>query len=198
MSAVEVAPLRTERLELRSVGPAAMAALVEGRREDAATKLAARLPPEWPDAHDLGFLRLRLGQLRQRPEHQEWSVRAMVLTEKRLLVGHLGFHGPPGVNALSRADAVEIGYQVFPPHRSQGYGREAVEALISWAHEERGIDSFVASVSPGNEPSLRIVRRLGFLHVGEHWDDVDGLEHEFLLFRRTSGLLSQGPTPPGD
>jgi hypothetical protein len=25
------------------------------------------------------------------------------------------------------------------------------------------------------------VRRLGFVHVGEHWDEEDGLEHEYLL-----------------
>jgi RimJ/RimL family protein N-acetyltransferase len=96
------------------------------------------------------------------------------------MVGHIGFHGPPGVNALERADAVELGYQVFPAHRERGYASEAVEALMRWAQEERGISAFVASIAPDNEPSLRIVRRLGFVHVGEHWDDVDGLEHEYI------------------
>ena len=40
---------------------------------------------------------------------------------------------------------------------------------------------FVASVAPDNEPSLAIVRKLAFEHVGEHWDEEDGRELEFRL-----------------
>ena len=52
--------------------------------------------------------------------------------------------------------------------------------LLDWARAE-GIHRFVASVGPGNEPSLAIVRRLGFVEVGRHWDDEDGEELEFEL-----------------
>jgi RimJ/RimL family protein N-acetyltransferase len=53
--------------------------------------------------------------------------------------------------------------------------------MIDWAREERDIRVFVASIVPDNEPSLALVRRLGFVHVGEHWDEEDGLEHEYVL-----------------
>ncbi len=46
---------------------------------------------------------------------------------------------------------------------------------------DAGIRVFVASITPDNEPSLAIVRKLGFVHVGEHWDDEDGRELEFRL-----------------
>ena len=55
-----------------------------------------------------------------------WLVRAVVLPETRELIGHVGFHGPPGVNSLKAADAVEVGYTIFPEHRRQGYATEAV------------------------------------------------------------------------
>ena len=49
--------------------------------------------------------------------------------------------------------------------------------------EERGVKRFVASVAPSNEPSLAIVRKLGFVQTGERMDDEDGLELVFELER---------------
>ncbi|MFN2472133.1 MAG: GNAT family N-acetyltransferase [Gaiellaceae bacterium] len=172
-------PIRTKRLELRPMTPAFLEPLLAGRREDAETALDASLPDGWPDAHDTGFLRLRLDQMRAEPARLAWPVLAMALDGA--FIGHLGFHGPPGVNSLRRGDAVEIGYSVLPPHRRNGFATEAVEGLLEWAERERDIRVFIASVAPDNEPSLAIIRRLGFVHVGEHWDEQDGRELEFLL-----------------
>jgi RimJ/RimL family protein N-acetyltransferase len=97
------------------------------------------------------------------------------------MVGHAGFHGPPGINGLDAPDAVEVGYTVFPEHRGRGYAQEAVRALMDWAGTEHGMRRFIASVAPDNEPSLAIVRKLGFSQTGEQWDDEDGLE---LVFER--------------
>ena len=113
----------------------------------------------------------------------EWLVRGLVLRETGELVGHAGFHGPPGVNGLRSPEAIEIGYTVFPPHRGRGYASEAAAGLIRWAHDEQGVSTFVASVAPSNDASLAIVRKLGFEQVGEQWDEEDGLELVFRLTR---------------
>jgi RimJ/RimL family protein N-acetyltransferase len=70
---------------------------------------------------------------------------------------------------------------VFPPFRGRGIATEAVAALVEWARADRGIRRFVASVAPGNDASLAIVRKLGFVQTGEQWDEEDGLE---LVFER--------------
>ncbi len=177
-----MAPIVTERLDLVAMSSAFLDALLAGRRQLAGEIGGHALPETWPDRHDEGFLRLRARQLREDPAREEWLVRALVLRENgRPMIGHAGFHGPPGINALGRADAVEVGYTVFPRYRGHGYATEAVRALIRWAREERGIPAFVASVGPGNEPSLAIVRKLGFVETGRHWDDEDGEELEFQL-----------------
>jgi [ribosomal protein S5]-alanine N-acetyltransferase len=102
------------------------------------------------------------------------------------MIGHAGFHGPPGVNAVKADDAVEVGYSIFEPYRRRGYATEVVRALIEWASREHEIARFIASISPDNIPSLALVRRLGFRKVGAHWDEEDGEELEFEL-RFTSG-----------
>lgn len=164
------------------MSPTFLEALLNGRREDALAILGAEMPGDWPDRHDEGFLRLRLSQMLQDLQMQQWSVRAAVLPESnRAMIGHVGFHGPPGTNGPKRRDALEIGYTVFPPFRGRGYATEAAVALMDWAETEHGVRRFIASVSPENDPSLAIVRKLGFVQTGEQWDEVDGLELVFEL-----------------
>ena len=60
---------------------------------------------------------------------------------------------------------------------------QAAMTLMDLAEERAGIRHFVLSVSPENDPSLAIVRKLGFVKTGEHMDDEDGLERVFELQR---------------
>jgi ribosomal-protein-alanine N-acetyltransferase len=178
---VNVESVRSERLELVWLSPQLIEALLEGRRAEAARIGGFVIPPGFPDDHDRRFLALRLRQTKEDPSRGPWYVRAIVLLEgDRPMIGHIGFHGPPGVNSRRDPDAVEVGYTIFPEHRRRGYATEAVRALIA-AAEAQGIRRFVASVGPDNEPSLAIVRRLGFVEVGRHWDAQDGDELEFEL-----------------
>jgi RimJ/RimL family protein N-acetyltransferase len=177
-----MASIRSARLELVSISPEFIDALLAERRGQAESEATLKLPDSWPDAHDRGFLNFRLRQMRERPEVQEWFVYAVVLPDgERPMIGHAGFHGPPGVNAVKAPDAVEVGYSVFEPYRRRGYATEVVRALIDWASSEHGIRHFVASISPENEPSLALVSRLGFEQTGRHWDEEDGEELEFEL-----------------
>jgi len=178
---VDAFVIRLERLDLVLLSTACVEALVSARREQAETLLRAAIPAWWPDEHDVRFLRLRLEQANREPSAGEWLVRGLVLRERSELVGHAGFHGPPGVNGLRKSGAVELGYAVFPSFRGRGYARESAVGLIRWARDERGVCTFLASVAPDNEASLAIVRKLGFLQVGEQLDDEDGLELVFQL-----------------
>ena len=166
------------RPELLPLDTATLEALVEGRHGEAEYRLGVRIPVGWPDENDMSFLRLRLGQLRGDPARDEWPVHALVLG--REMVGHAGYHGPPGANALGAPDAVEVGYTVFEPHRGRGYATNAVRELVGRARE-RGVSRVLASIAPDNAPSLAIVRKLGFRQVDEVEDEEDGRELVFEL-----------------
>lgn len=153
-----------------------MEALAEHRLTDASKEIGATVPA-WVADELENFLNFRLGQLRVDPTIRVWLGRAMVLTEadgSRRVVGSIGFHGPP--DAMGR---LEVGYSVDPPFRRRGYARESVKALFDWAHATHGIKRFVASISPDNEPSLRLAAGYGFRRVGEQIDEIDGLEYIF-------------------
>jgi RimJ/RimL family protein N-acetyltransferase len=182
---MDVATLHAERLDLVSMSPPFMEALIEDREGDAEAALGVPIPAEWPDEDDLGFLRRRVEQMRKDPDVQRWLVRALVLREEGTMIGHAGFHGSPGTQGLA-AGKVELGYTVFPAYRGRGYATEAAQALMGWA-ESQGIHDYVASVSPENAPSLAIVRKLGFVQTGDQWDEEDGLELVFELSRAAAG-----------
>lgn len=155
-------------------------AVLSQPRDRARAAGGIEVPAWFPDGDVERFLRLRLAQMQRDPGVSEWLARAMVLREPdRPMVGHVGFHGPPGVNGPRRVGALEIGYTVFEPYRRRGFATEAVQALLSWA-SERGVTHFVACVAPDNGPSLALVRRLGFVQTGTQWDDDD--DREELVF----------------
>jgi len=183
-----VKPIHTKRLALVPLSPRFLDALLEDRRAEAESTLGLELPPDWPDGHDFGFLRLRRDQARADPAREEWLPRAIAFDGR--MVGHIGFHGPPGVNGPKKANALEVGYTVFEPFRRRGYATEAVVAILDWARAEHGVRHFVASVSPGNEPSLALVRRLDFRQTGTQWDDEDGEELVFELTVGAKGIAA--------
>ncbi len=167
--------LRTPRLELVPFEPAAISQLIAGDRAAAEVTLGAMLPQEFPTAGDLaGFLPIQLHRMQESPNRRDWMARLMI-SNKHDIIGHCGFHGPPEV--IGRA---EIGYTVFTPHRGQGFAKEASKALVDWAFAQ-GEPEVYASVAPSNQPSLAVVRSLGFTQVGTQNDDVDGLELVFAL-----------------
>jgi len=164
--------------------PEFIEAALAGQVEDAAQELGIELPDGFPEEHLRGFLALRLRQMRKDSRFVEWCPHVVVLDGR--MIGHAGYHGPPGVNALQRADAIEVGYTIYEPYRGRGYATAATAELLRRA-EERGVHHYFASCAPGNAPSLAIIRKLGFTQAGEVIDEVDGLELVFELSRPAEG-----------
>lgn len=172
----DIAPIQTDRLELVSMSLPFMTALARGDLEAAGRDIGAAVSP-WLPVQLEHFLEYRLGQLAADPSIRPWLGRAMVLADEegaRRVIGSIGFHGPPDADGR-----LEVGYSVDPAYRRRGYAIESVRAIFEWAHERHGIRRFVASVSPDNEPSLGMIRQLGFERIGEQLDPIDGLEYVF-------------------
>lgn len=168
--------IKTPRLELVGITPKIGAALLKGDRSLLEAEGECSVPRGWPDEHDARFLALRLRQMLDDPASEQWFARAIVLADgERPMIGHAGFHGPP------KDGAVEMGYTIFADYRRHGYATEAVQGLMDWARRVHWVRQFRLSISPGNEPSLRIAGHFRFRQTGEHIDEEDGLEYEFQL-----------------
>jgi [ribosomal protein S5]-alanine N-acetyltransferase len=173
--------IRSARLDLVLLSPEVISLSINGDTEAVERMLQLSVPPEWYEEQSL--LRFRLKQVTEDPEYLPWSLRAMALRERHLMVGYLNFHTKPGDAYLLpfSTHGVEFGYEVFPAFRRQGYAREACLALMKWAHEDQHVAEFVVSIAPDNIPSRRLAEGLGFVQVGSHMDEVDGPEDVFRL-----------------
>ena len=170
----------TPRLVLRLMAGDVVDACLAGDLRRAEDLLGMEIPRELLDERTaLAYART---QLNADPRYRPWSIRAIVLAATQTMAGHVRFHSPPDPDYLRpfARDAVEFGYRVFPEHRRRGYATEAVGAVMDWARTTSGIGRFVVSVSPDNAPSLALIARFGFTKVGQHTDDIDGVEHIFL------------------
>jgi RimJ/RimL family protein N-acetyltransferase len=89
------------------------------------------------------------------------------------VVGEAGTKSPPTEDGV-----VEIGYGLAGPHRGHGLGTRAVAALVRHLDREPGVAAILAHVATDNEPSWRLLERLGF--VDEPGSGPDG-ERRYLL-----------------
>jgi ribosomal-protein-alanine N-acetyltransferase len=171
----------TPRLVLRTMSVCFLEASLGDEVSAAEALIGLRLPPAWFAEKTL--MELRLEDLENDPAYLDWSLRAIALRSTREMVGYLGFHSRPDPAYLQpfAANAVELGYTIFPQYRQHGFATEAVIGVIGWAHRIASISNFVVSIAPDNQPSRAIAARLGFRRIGETSDEFDAIEEVFLL-----------------
>jgi ribosomal-protein-alanine N-acetyltransferase len=172
--------IETDRLSLVLVPLAALDALAAGDLATASTVLGFEIGTSRPGSPRIWGM--RAGQIREDPSVAPWLVRLTVERATGQVVGDVGLHDAP------RDGMVEIGYSVRREHRRRGIGIEAAAGLLSWAATRPGVTTFRASISPDNAASLALARRLGFVEVGEQWDEEDGLE---LILERPAAPLGR-------
>lgn len=106
--------------------------------------------------------------------------RAKAWRSMAMLVGHwhlMGF-GYWAVEELSTGDfagcvglwksdgwpELELGYWVVPKHHGKGYASEACRRAREYAFREIGSETLVSYISPENEPSRKLAKRLGAVY----------------------------------
>ena len=69
-----------------------------------------------------------------------------------------------GICGLFRREQLEhpdIGFALLPEYCGRGLASEAAEAVMAHARNDLNLDVIAAIVSPGNAPSIAVIRKLG-------------------------------------
>jgi [ribosomal protein S5]-alanine N-acetyltransferase len=172
--------IQSPRLELIAMSADFLSTSLDDNMESASRLIGLVISPDWLEAKWL--MEMRLAKLRENPALEPWLLRAVGVRETRTMIGFIGFHTLPGADYLNSyaPGSVEFGYTIFPDYRGKGYASEAAQALMDWATREHHVTRFIVSISPANEPSLRIAKKFGFRKVGTVTDPEDGIEDVFL------------------
>ncbi len=150
----------SRRLVLRPVPWDEVQAITSGRRL-----------PGWADDYPaegdtvIAGLLFRAGPAAWPGADQAWGHRQVVERATGLVVGGIGFAGPPGA-----AGEVELGYGIVPSRRGRGYATEAVAAMLAVAWADPAVQAVVASTASGNLASQRVLEKAGLRLVGRDGD----------------------------
>ena len=78
-------------------------------------------------------------------------------------IGHGGLFDFLRESQPSIAGEVEMGWILAREAHGQGYAREACEAMLAWFEQNFGKQPVWALISPGNDPSMKLAEKLGFV-----------------------------------
>jgi RimJ/RimL family protein N-acetyltransferase len=176
-------PASAARPDVRIVrlNGAAFRALAEGDLAGAEAVSPVSLSAYLSGPQCRALWRMRSEQCDRDPPAAAWVTGIVWDEGQSMAVGAAGFHGPPDSGGM-----VEIGYRIDPAYRRRGYARAALEALLARAAGEPEVHRVRVSIRPDNVPSSGLALQYGFRHIGEQWDEEDGLErvYEMPLVRR--------------
>lgn len=85
------------------------------------------------------------------------------------LLGTCGYKGAP-----DNEGAVEIGYEIEASYRHQGLAREAAQGLIDFALQHVEVKKIIAHTLAHENPSVSVLKKLGFQFVEALIDPDDG------------------------
>jgi ribosomal-protein-alanine N-acetyltransferase len=91
------------------------------------------------------------------------------------------------------SQAATLGYWMGEPYAGQGYMTRAVRAGVAWGFERQELHRIEAACLPSNEPSKRLLERVGFKQEGQAraYLNINGQWRDHLLF----ALLDADPRP---
>lgn len=163
MTAVPGLPelVRSDRLRLPLVTVAEAADMRAGRRDPA-------WHPDYPREDDLDAASMIRPVVEHSRDHT-WGPRHLVRALDSLVVGSVGFFGPPAA-APDGVLETEVGYGLVIEARGHGAASEALRALLR--ETDRVGVRIRASVLPDNAASIRVLAKCGFTELrGASEDD---------------------------
>lgn len=99
------------------------------------------------------------------------------ITVDGVVVGWIDYDSP---RPWLGAGEVNVGYNVFPEFRGNGYATRALDMLVGHLGDDPAVVAATLLIDPDNEGSIGVAHRAGFVRH----DDVDG---ERFYKRSTSG-----------
>ncbi|ROT32759.1 GNAT family N-acetyltransferase [Micromonospora sp. HM5-17] len=120
-----------------------------------------------------------------------YGIWAVQRRDNDLVVGTTMLKPLPGTDEAKLTDDIEVGWHLHPDSWGQGYATEAARGAIERGFA-LGVDEIYAVVSPGNEASMRVARRIGMTAIGRRTSWYGGEELETFVLRRPCRISDSG------
>jgi ribosomal-protein-alanine N-acetyltransferase len=160
--------IHTQRLRLLTCEEEHLSAIASDPRS-LEQLLGVGVPAGWPE-HRRAYGHAR-DLVRNNPllASSGWWLYMFVEPALKALIGSGGFKGAPDGDGV-----VEIGCEIAPEYRRQGYATEALSGLIRYAFSRSGVSAVQAHSVARRCPQSDLLRGLGMKKTGEATDVVAG------------------------
>ncbi|MCF7832807.1 MAG: GNAT family N-acetyltransferase [Candidatus Marinimicrobia bacterium] len=148
--------LSTKRLTLRPLILQDAADFFMYRSDREANRFQGWIPEKLQDAKY--FIQYRTNPTFNVPD--TWTQLAVIDKRTQAIIGDIGIYFMP-----DKSFEVKLGYTLSADHWGKGYATEALEILINHLRFTLGKNRFIALIAPENLPSIRLVKRLGFIQA---------------------------------
>jgi 8-oxo-dGTP diphosphatase len=151
--------IETSRLRLRPLRDDDLADLVILIDDWEVARWVASLPHPYTEADGREWIAL------VRRDHATGRPRRFAIASKETdrLIGGVGLDGSAGDDA----DEPSLGYWLGRPYWGNGYGREAVAAIIDYGFRTLGLETIRAYTDPSNAASQKVLLHCGLKNVGD-------------------------------
>ena len=132
-----------------------------------AKKLDIAVPEDWTTNSEREFqwVAAKLSEPHAQPQ---WLYYLSVLKNENTLIGSGGFRGAP------QAGVVEIGYEIAPSYRGNGFATEMAKAFIRFAFQHSDVTTVQAHTLAVENESGSVLKRCGLKWIEELDDAEDG------------------------
>ncbi|MBQ0028557.1 MAG: GNAT family N-acetyltransferase [Lachnospiraceae bacterium] len=165
--------LNTERCIIREMSASDVKDLYEVYADSSITRFTEPLFPDYED--ELEYTKNYIDNVYSYFGFGTWVIECR---ETGHIIGRAGFNYRPGY------DEPELGYVIAVPYQNQGYAYEVCSAIIPYMKEEFDIDRISAFSSEENEPSLRLLNKLGFVAQTEAENIIIDSAGKDIILRR--------------
>ncbi|MDF9558550.1 GNAT family N-acetyltransferase [Bacillus tropicus] len=110
---------------------------------------------EWPLPEYKQFFPYKINRFKETPIENKWEG-LIIHKETNTIIGDMGFKGSP-----DEEGAINIGYSIVPDQRGKGYASEMGKALVQWGLSQPDVKKIVATCSPDNHPSIKVLQKIG-------------------------------------
>ena len=148
--------LETERLRFRQLLMADALEVFQLRSDERVNKFLTR--SEYQTRDEAGTF---INKINRGIHNNEWIYWAITFKEVNKLIGTICLWNFEPENYRA-----EIGYELHPDHWGQGIMKEAMPAIISFAFSTIKLHSIEADVDPGNNQSVLLLEKNGFIKEG--------------------------------
>lgn len=177
--------IKTKRLLLRNIEKKDAKSIVENINNLDVSKWLLVIPYPYKLKDANWWINKAKKQEKEKPR-KDYTL-GIALKQENKIIGAIGIH-----HIEYNQGKAAIGYWLGTKHHNQGYGSEALKAVINFAFNKLKLRRLEAGVYTGNNPSSALLERFGFKKEGLKRESAICMADGKIKDERIYGLLKRG------